>query len=161
MENNYVLKAKEIANECSKDFDLIVDDVEWVNEAEANVLRILVDSDNDIDIEDLLQLSNLISEKLDKEDFINEDYLLDCSSVGAEKVLKTDDDIKKAIEKYVHIDFNDNYAINKELGVCEVEGYLKSYNDMVLVVEINLKGKIKSLEIDKNNIKIIRKAIKF
>ena len=162
MKNEYVVKAKKIADEEALKLNLVIEDVDWVNESNNYILRIIASKENGVfDIDDCTKLNEAISLALDKDDFIKEEYMLEVSSEGAEKVLKSEDEIKKNISSYIHIDFNKPIEILKNIRIHDIEGYLKEVNDESLVLNINLKGRLKDITIEKNNIKLIRKAIKF
>ena len=162
MKNEYVVKAKKIADEEALKLNLVIEDVDWVNESNNYILRIIASKENGVfDIDDCTKLNEAISLALDKDDFIKEEYMLEVSSEGAEKVLKSDDEIKKNISLYIHIDFNKPIEILKNIRIHDIEGYLKEVNEESLVLNINLKGRLKDITIEKNNIKLIRKAIKF
>lgn len=166
----YVEKVKPIAiNEANK-LGLIIKKVEWVFENNVNILRIIADKEEGLDIDDSTNLNQAISDALDKDDFIEEEYYLEVSSPGIERELEDDNDVKNNIGEYVHLDLKEMINITKEQKVSEVEGYLEDVNlteedinaDIVAyVIKINVKGRIKKIEIEKNNTKIIRKAIKF
>ena len=162
MKNEYVVKAKKIADEEALKLNLVIEDVDWVNESNNYILRIIASKENGVfDIDDCTKLNEAISLALDKDDFIKEEYMLEVSSEGAEKVLKSEDEIKKNISSYIHIDFNKPIEILKNIRIHDIEGYLKEVNEESLVLNINLKGRLKDITIEKNNIKLIRKAIKF
>ena len=162
MKNDYIEKTKKIANEEALKLNLNIEEVDWVNESNNYILRIIASKENGIfDIDDCTKLNEAISLALDKADFIKEEYMLEVTSEGAEKVLKNEDEIKKNISSYIHIDFNKPIEILKNIRIHDIEGYLKEVNEENLVLNINLKGRIKDITIEKNNIKLIRKAIKF
>ena len=80
--------------------------------------------------------------------------------------MKDDSDIKNNIGQYVHIDFKNKFCITKDSFINEIEGYIDSVQEedekiSLLVLKINIKGRVKKIEIEKENIKFIRKAIKF
>lgn len=161
MSDKYVCKALDLARSCASKLALEIVEVEWVKEANVYILRIIADSENGLTIDEATDLNNLISEKLDEEDFISEDYMLEVSSPGIEKVLKNLDDINKSINDYVHIDFINPFEIMKNVFLKDIEGTLNSYEDDVFVLSVNLKGRIKKVSIEKDNVLLIRKAIKF
>ena len=162
MKKEYVVKAKKSADEEALKLNLVIEDVDWVNESNNYILRIIASKENGVfDIDDCTKLNEAISLALDKDDFIKEEYMLEVSSEGAEKVLKSEDEIKKNISSYIHIDFNKAIEILKNIRIHDIEGYLKEVNEESLVLNINLKGRLKDITIEKNNIKLIRKAIKF
>lgn len=161
MSDKYVSKALALAESCALKLNLEIIEVEWVKEANVYILRIIADSENGLSIDEATDLNNLISEELDKEDFISEDYMLEVSSPGIERVLKTEEDIIKSLNDYVHIDFINDFEIMKNVYLKDIEGTLISYEDDVFVLSVNLKGRIKNISIEKNNVLLIRKAIKF
>ena len=153
-------KVKVLSENEAKNLNITIEDVEWVNEAGVNILRILADTDEGLNIDQATELNNKISEALDKENFIDEEYMLEVSSLGVERELKTEKDILKNINQYVHIDFVNNFLLEKYLLI-DIEGYLRNYENETFTLEVNLKGKIKKINIKKEEIKKIRKAIKF
>ena len=161
MEKDYVKKALDIALPLASNLNLKIEKVEWVKESDVYVLRFIASNeDESLDIDEATALNEAISEKLDEYDFIEEEYMLEVSSLGAERELENGEDIIKNIGKYIHIDFNKAMQVEKYLFK-DIEGILDEVKDNKLVLSINLKGKIKKVEIEKENMKLIRKAIKF
>ena len=163
---NYVDKVKTLAEEKASKLGLTIESVEWVFENGVYILRIIADKDNGLDIDDATALNEAMSDALDKENFIEEEYMLEVSSPGIERELKNDNDIKKSIGEYVHIDFINKFGITKDSYLAEIEGFIDSVLERdekiaTLVLRINIKGRVKKIEIEKENIKFIRKAIKF
>ena len=87
--------------------------------------------------------------------------MLEVSSPGIERVLKNDEDIVNSINTYVHIDFIEAFEIMKNVFLKDIEGTLISYENGEFELNVNLKGRIKKVKIEKTNVKLIRKAIKF
>lgn len=161
MNKVYIEKTLHLANEIASKLTLTIEDVEWVKEAGEFVLRIIADSKEGLTIDQATELNNLISERLDVENFIQEEYMLEVSSPGIERVLKTDEDIVNNINSYVHIDFINPFEIMKNVFLKDIEGTLLSYENNEFELNVNLKGRIKKVKIEKENTKLIRKAIKF
>jgi len=63
-------------------------DVEYVKENNEYYLRIYIDSEKGISIDDCEIVNNSISDLLDKADYIKEAYFLEVSSSGERKKLK-------------------------------------------------------------------------
>lgn len=68
-------------------------DVEFVKEGARRVLRITIDSEEGVNIEDCEKLHRAIDPVLDEADPIEEQYYLEVSSPGLERELKNDDHI--------------------------------------------------------------------
>ena len=67
-------------------------DVEYVRERDW-YLRVYLDKETGIDLDDCQMVSEKLSEELDKQDPIEENYLLEVSSPGLDRVLKKDKDL--------------------------------------------------------------------
>ncbi|WP_138493940.1 ribosome maturation factor RimP [Paenibacillus pinistramenti] len=113
-------------------FELV--DVEYVKEGSNWFLRVFVDKEGGIDIDDCGRISEVLSEKLDKDDPIPSAYFLEVSSPGAERPLKKPEDVKKAVGKDVFVTTYE--PVN---GQKEFEGRLLSFEDDELLVQVGKK----------------------
>lgn len=134
-------------------------DIEYVKEKK-NYLRIYVDRDQPggIDIDEIADLSELISEKLDTldPDPLPDPYILEISSPGAERPIKTAKDFEKAQGNYIHV------GLYKKLDDSKVyEGTLVAYDDEKIELEVKIKTRRKILTIPRDVIANIRFAIEF
>ncbi|WP_410769217.1 ribosome maturation factor RimP [Fontibacillus sp. BL9] len=114
-------------------FELV--DVEYVKEGSNWFLRVFVDKDGGIDIDDCGRISEFLTEKLDENDPIPSAYFLDVSSPGAERPLKKAEDVLKAVGKDVFVTTYEPVD-----GLKEFEGRLLSFESEELVVEIGKKS---------------------
>ena len=138
--------------------DMLVD-MEYVKEKGQNYLRIYVDRQpNGIDIDEIAALSELVSEKLDTidPDPLPDPYVLELSSPGADRPIKTEADWERALNDYVHIGLYQKIEDKKVY-----EGTLKSYNNDEIVLEVKDKTRRKKLTIPRKLIAKIRFAIEF
>lgn len=71
--------------------------LEYVKESGENYLRIYIDSENGISLEDCEKVSRKVSATLDESDPIEDPYYLEVSSPGIERGLYTD----KHLSKYI------------------------------------------------------------
>lgn len=83
-------KVRELAEPIADELGIWVWDVEFVKEGARRVLRITVDSEEGITIDDCEKLHRAIDPLLDEADLIEEQYYLEVSSPGIERELKTD-----------------------------------------------------------------------
>ena len=103
-----------------EDLKLELVDVEYVKEGRDWFLRVYIDTpEGNIDIDQCAQVSEKLSEELDRTDPIPENYFLEVSSPGAERPLKKEEDFQKAIGQYVFIKTYEPID-----GMKEFEGYL-------------------------------------
>ncbi|MDF9866590.1 ribosome maturation factor RimP [Bacilli bacterium PM5-3] len=136
--------------------ELTLYDMEYVKEGNEYYLRVYLDSPKGIDLEMIVEASREISDILDELDPIKDEYILEVSSPGAEKPLKTIEHFNDALNEYVRIEMKDP----KE-GLDAVEGYLIELDDNYLVIEYLVKTAKKQIKIDFENVKKARLAIKF
>lgn len=123
----------------------------WVKEYGYQVLRVSVEKEGGIDVDTLALVNDYLSEKLDKYEAELPEYMLEVCSPGAEKVLRCKEEILENVGKYVNVK-TENMTY---------EGTLESYEGSTLVLEINIKGRMKKISLDETEIKKIRLAVKF
>ena len=78
-------------------------DIEYVKEGPNYYLRIYIDNKKGIDLNDCEKVSNEINDLLDTLDCIKEQYFLEVSSPGIERILRKDKHLKQNIGKQVEI----------------------------------------------------------
>ena len=118
----------------------ILYDVQYVKEGKDYYLRITIDKDGGISIEDCENVNNAIDEPLDEADIIQDSYILEVSSPGIERVLRKSWHFEKQIGNMINIKLFK--AINK---VKEFSGILREYNEENLKLEID--GKLVTFDI--------------
>lgn len=119
------------------------------------ILEIVIDRVEPINMDDIVNVSNVLNALLDELDPFEEPYLLDVSSLGAEKPLKVEK-LKDYIGSYIHL-----HMINPVDGLNIVEGTLENVDDEKLTISYKVKTRVKQLSTLLNNIYQIRLAIKF
>ena len=78
-------------------FELV--DVEYVREVGVWYLRCYIDKEGGITVDDCEVISRLLGEWLDKEDFIEDSYILEVSSPGLGRPLKKEKDFARSTAK--------------------------------------------------------------
>lgn len=73
-------KIKEIVTEAMNKEDIIVCSVSYEKENNYNFLKIVLDKVNGIDLDTIVETTNIINPLLDEYDLISEEYVLDISS---------------------------------------------------------------------------------
>lgn len=134
-----------------KKFELV--EVEYVKEGSEKILRVLLDKEGGIRIDDCETVSRFLSKALDEADFIDEAYLLEVSSPGLLRPFKKDRDFEKALGLEVEIHF---YKPQK--GQKECTGILKSYDKESVTLQ-DAEGN--ETVIGRSDIALIRKYIDF
>nr|WP_041808245.1 ribosome maturation factor RimP [Evansella cellulosilytica] len=131
-------------------------DIEYKKEGKNWFLRVYIDRDGGVDLDDCTAVSEQLSEALDKHDPIDQMYYLEVSSPGAERPLKTEQDIVRAVGKYINVT---TYAPID--GEKVFEGKLMHFNDGILSMETKVKTRVKTVELPYDKIAKARLAIVF
>ncbi|MBE5935979.1 MAG: ribosome maturation factor RimP [Lachnospiraceae bacterium] len=111
-------------------FELV--DVEFIKEAGTYYLRIYIDKEGGITIDDCEIVSRALSDKLDEKDFIEESYILEVSSPGVGRPLKKDKDFARSIGEEVDVKLFKPIEKQKEFT-----GILESYTDADITVRLD------------------------
>ncbi|MBO0603069.1 ribosome maturation factor RimP [Sporosarcina sp. E16_3] len=155
--SNITEEVAKIAIPIVEELELELVDVEFVKEGRDWFLRVYIDTPNgNIDIDQCSQVSEKLSEELDRTDPIPQNYFLEVSSPGAERPLKKEEDFQKAIGQFVFIKTYE--AIN---DMKEFEGYLLAYGPEGAEVEMRIKTRKLTVVIGQDKIALARLAIDF
>lgn len=125
----------------------ILYDVQYVKEGKDYYLRVTIDKEGGISIEDCENVNNAINDPLDVADIIQDSYLLEVSSPGIERVLRKPWHFEKQIGNKICIRLFK--AINKAK---EFAGVLNEYNKENLKLEID--GEV--INFETNNIALAK-----
>lgn len=107
-------------------------DVRFVKEGASYYLRIFIDSEKGIDIDDCTNVSHAVDPILDEADPIDKSYYLEVCSPGLERELTRDEHFVKMQGKQVTVKLY--RAVN---GAKEITGTLKNYKDANLTLDVN------------------------
>ena len=122
-------------------------DVQFIKEGKDYYLRIIIDKQGTIDIKDCEIVNDAINDVLDEEDYIKQQYYLEVSSPGLERVLRKKEHFLKQIGNEIMVKLFK--PIDKEK---ELKGILKEYNDNELI----LTQENKEIRIDIKNIALAK-----
>lgn len=127
-------------------------DVEYVKEAGNWYLRVYIDKEGGVTIDDCETVSRALDKKLDEKDPIKDQYILEVSSPGLDRPLKKEKDFIRNIGKRVEIKLYK--AIN---GEKEFEGILLAYDNGEVTLNIDDESKT----FDLKSLAVIRLAVIF
>lgn len=136
-------------------------DVLYLKEGQDLILRIVIDNEKGITLDDCEKVNNEIKDILDEADLIQEQYLLEVSSPGIERLLRKEKHLKQNIGKEITVNLfkpinienaNENEETKskkkKEKPKKQIDGILKDFTikQIILNVENN------ELTIERKNI---------
>ena len=93
-ENNIESKVTKLLEDTIIHLGYELYDVRYEKEGKDYYLRIVIDKPNGIDINDCEKVNNAINDMLDEADYIKEQYFLEVSSPGVERVLRKEKHFK-------------------------------------------------------------------
>lgn len=138
--SNIVAKTEELVKPICEAAQVDLVDVEYVKEGQVFFLRVYVDTPEGIDIDQCATIAEALSEKLDQHDYIEDEYMLEVSSPGAERPLKTKEAVAESIGAYVNV--RTYKAIENQK---EFEGYLTQFENDIMTLEVLVKTRKKQL----------------
>ena len=100
---NIVSTVREIVEPIAESLGLTIWDVRFVKEGADHYLRIFVEKDGGVSIDDCVDLSHAIDAPLDEADPIDCNYCLEVSSPGVERALTRDEHFQKYIGAKIKI----------------------------------------------------------
>ena len=122
-------------------------DVEYVKEGKDYFLRIYIDSNLGITLEDCEKVSNLISDILDKTNYIKEQYFLEVSSPGIERNLREDKHFESNIGNTIQVKLFKKVDNKKD-----IIGILEGFNNECLIIKLDNS----QIKIERNNISLVK-----
>ena len=116
-------------------------DVEYTKEGKNYFLRIYIDKPEGIDLKDCEKVNDEISDLLDEADYIKEQYFLEVSSPGIERILRKDKHLEQNKGNKIVIKlFKKDEAGNKEY-----QGILKDFNEDFIELDENIQIERKNI----------------
>lgn len=135
----------------ARNFELV--DVEYVKEGSTWYLRVYIDKEGGINVEDCTEISREFNLILDKEDYIEDTYIFEVSSPGLMRPIKKDKDFNRNLGKMIEVKLF--RAIERQK---EFEGELKAFDkDTITIV---LEGE-QEMTINRVDIALARLAFDF
>ena len=140
-------KVEKLIQDKVKNMGYSLYDVEYVKEGANYYLRIYIDSPKGIDLSDCEKVSNEINDILDEADYIKEQYFLEVSSPGIERVLRKDKHLKQNIENRVEV----KLFKKDEKGNKSYIGILKKFDTETVTIETT-----EEITIERKNIALLK-----
>lgn len=131
-------------------------DVEYVKEGSDFYLRCYIDKEGGVNINDCEAVSRALSDELDREDFIEEAYILEVSSPGLGRALKKDKHLEKSLLKDVDI-----RTYKPIEGSKDFTGKLKSFDKDTVTLEIASDSGIQDMVFNRKDVAAMKLALDF
>ena len=141
-------KVEELVKEKIENIGYSLYDVEYAKEGPNYYLRIYIDKPDGIDLNDCEKVNDAITDILDEENYIKEQYFLEVSSPGIEKVLRKE----KHLEKNIGTEISVKLFKKDENGKKEYKGTLEDFDEKY----IKIKEENQEFKIERKNISQIK-----
>ena len=127
-------------------------DVEYVREGSEYFLRLYIDKDGGVDINDCEAISRAVDPILDEKDPIPDSYSFEVCSAGLERVLKRPGDFEQFLGSTVLV------RLYKPVdGRKEIVGTLTGYEDGAVTITVNGSP----VRFEKNEVALVRLYVEF
>lgn len=150
---DYELKTESLVMPLIEENNFELVDVEYVREGSNWFLRVYIDKEGGITVDDCELVSRALSDLLDVHDFIPDAYILEVSSPGLGRQLKKDKDFKRSIGEVIEIKLYK--SINKQK---EFEGVLTGFDETTITFE---QENGEEMTLNRSDIAMVRLAIDF
>ena len=127
-------------------------DVEYVREGSERYLRLYIDKDGGVDIEDCEKIHRAVDPILDEKDPVPESYHFEVCSAGIERPLKRPGDFERFMNEPVLVKL-----YRPRNGLKEIPGILRGYEDGRVTVEA---GK-ENITFEKSEVALVRLRVEF
>lgn len=128
-------------------------DVMYVKEGKDNYLRIFIDNDAGISLDDCEKVNNEITDMLDEANYIKDQYFLEISSPGVERHIRKEKHLEESIGKEIDIKLFKPIEKQKELT-----GTLQEFDKDKLTIATE---DAQELTIERSNISSMKRAFKW
>ena len=127
-------------------------DVEYVREGSERFLRLYIDKDGGVDIDDCEKIHRAVDPVLDEKDPIPESYHFEVCSAGLERALKRPGDFARFMNSPITVKL-----YRPRNGLKEIPAILRGYEDGRITVEA---GK-ETLTLEKSEVALVRLRVEF
>ena len=122
-------------------------DVQYSKEGKDYFLRVFIDKEEGIDLEDCEKVSNEINPLLDEADYIKEMYFLEVSSPGIERIIRKEKHFETALGKEVEVKLFKPIEKQKEFV-----GILEKWDENIVYLQVDEN----EIEIERKNISLMK-----
>lgn len=124
-------------------------DVMYVKEGKDNYLRIFIDNDKGISLDDCEKVNNEITDMLDESNIIKDQYFLEISSPGVERHIRKDSHLEQSIGKDVVVKLYKPLENKKK----EIIGKLIKFDENTITID--------NITIQRDNISSMKRDFKW
>lgn len=153
---NYQARTEELLKPVADANHVEIYDVEYVKEGSDWYLRCYIDKEGGVSINDCENVSRALSDELDREDFIEDAYILEVSSPGLGRTLKKDKHLEKSLMQ--EVDIRTYKTFN---GTKDFTGILKAFDKDTVTLGETSGSETEDIVFDRKDIATIKLTLDF
>lgn len=139
-----------------EEMDIRLYDLQYRTQGKEHILEVaIMKQDGSMDLDTCALVSERLSDVLDKEDPISEEYTLEVCSPGAEREIRDLSELDHMSGAYVYVRLKHPFK-----SMLEFTGEILSVQDDVITLDYRDKAAHRKAEFTKDNIDYIRMAVK-
>ena len=155
--DNSIERITELLDPVFQKQEVTLYEMKWTGSGKNRTLEIaIMKNDGTMDLDTCAAVSEQVSEVLDTCDFLNDAYMLEVCSPGAEREIRDLRELTTIDDPYVFI------RLKQKIGKFEeYTGDVLSYENGIIQLQYRDKAATRSIEIPEEQIEFIRMAVKF
>ena len=148
-------KLKELFEPVFKENDVVLYEMKWINDRDHTLQVAIMRPDGSMDLDTCVLISEKLSEVLDKEDPISEEYTLEVCSPGAEREIRDLKELLNMTGSYVYMRLNKPFK-----KMTEFTGEIKDVQDQTIFLEYRDKAAVRTAELPLEDVEFARMAVR-
>lgn len=143
-------KIREIVKSVVDSFGFMLDNIEYITQGKRWILRIFIDKEGGVTLDDCAHVSSELGRMLESEDVVSNAYVLEVSSPGLDRPLKSISDYSRYTGRLVKINTRQPY-----INMTSFKGRLISVEGEKIIIETDKEGVIEILFSDVANARLV------
>ena len=148
-------KLKELFEPVFAESDVVLYEMKWNNDREHTLQISIMKKDGSMDLDTCADVSEKISEILDREDPIPEEYTLEVCSPGAEREIRDLNELLNLTGSYVYLRLSRPFK-----KMVELTGEISETEDGLIRLQYRDKAATRTAEIPLEDVEFARMAVK-
>ncbi|MBQ3459895.1 MAG: ribosome maturation factor RimP [Solobacterium sp.] len=148
-------KLKELFEPVFAESDVVLYEMKWINDREHTLQISIMKKDGSMDLDTCADVSEKISEILDREDPIPEEYTLEVCSPGAEREIRDLNELLNMTGSYVYLRLSRPFK-----KMVELTGEISETTDGLIRLQYRDKAATRTAEIPLEDVEFARMAVK-
>ena len=130
-------------------------ELKWISGKDRTLQVAIMNEKGEMDLDTCVAVSEKLSELLDREDVISEEYTLEVCSPGAEREIRDVNELDSMQGAYIHVRLKEPFK-----KMLEIAGEILSVEDGVVKLSYRDKAATRTAEFTKDNIEFVRMAVR-